>query len=291
METTMNKRDEMTETSMEIQAAVEFIRQAVSDVEPAVGIVLGSGLGALVDEMEIDAAINYAEIPKFPASTVDGHLGRLVLGTLSGVPVAVMQGRVHMYEGYSAKQVVFPTRVLVRLGAESLVITNAAGCLNDRFRAREIMLISDHLNLSGTNPLIGPNDMALGPRFPDMSDAYDLEYRQIAREVAKDANLTLREGVYAGLFGPAYETPAEIRMLRMLGSDAVGMSTVNEVIAARHMGARVIGLSCLSNMAAGISAVPLTHEEVKAAADAIAADLARLVIGIVARIGKSGAAA
>jgi purine-nucleoside phosphorylase len=283
----MMTRREVTEPSMEIQSAVEHIRQAISDVEPVVGIVLGSGLGALVDTMEIDGAVSYSEIPNFPSSTVEGHAGRLVLGTLSGVPVAVMQGRVHLYEGYSARQVVFPTRVLVRLGAERLVITNAAGCLNSKFKVPELMLISDHLNLSGTSPLHGPNDVALGPRFPDMSDAYDLEYRQIAREVAKEKGVVLREGVYAGLLGPAYETPAEIRMLKILGADAVGMSTVSEVIAARHMSARVIGLSCLSNMAAGISEVPLSHEDVKAAADAIQADLTKLVSGIVARIGLS----
>jgi purine-nucleoside phosphorylase len=251
---------------------------------PRVGIVLGSGLGALVDAIEIDGAVAYAEIPGFPSSTVEGHAGRLVLGTLCGVPVAAMQGRVHLYEGYSARAVVFPTRVLVRLGAKSLVITNAAGCLNRKFRAKEIMLISDHLNLTGTNPLLGPNEGWLGPRFPDMSDAYDLAYRQLARDVAKNAGITLREGVYAGLLGPTYETPAEIRMLGVLGADAVGMSTVSEVIAARHMGVRVIGLSCLSNMAAGISEVPLTHEEVKAAADAIQEDLTKLVSGIVERL-------
>lgn len=277
-------KTELTEPSMEIQRAVEFIRTRIADVTPSVGIVLGSGLGAVVDAMKVDAAAPYSEIPGFPTSTVAGHAGRLVLGTLNGVPVAAMQGRVHLYEGYSASQVVFPTRVLVRLGAEKLVITNAAGSVNERFRARELMLISDHLNLSGTSPLLGPNDIGLGPRFPDMSDAYDLEYRQIARQVAKGLGLTLREGVYTGMLGPSYETPAEIRMLKALGADAVGMSTVSEVIAARHMGARVIGLSCLSNMAAGLSDSPLSHDEVKAAADAVQADLTSLIFGVVPRI-------
>ncbi|MCK6552405.1 purine-nucleoside phosphorylase [Myxococcota bacterium] len=267
------------------QRAVDFIRDRVSSVAPRVGIVLGSGLGALVDAIQIAGAISYGEIPGFPPSTVEGHAGRLVLGHLAGVPVAVMQGRVHLYEGYAAREVVFPTRVLVRLGATRLVITNAAGCLNTAFKAREIMMLSDHLNLQGTSALLGKNDDALGPRFPDMTEAYDPEYRRIAREVAEATGVTLREGVYAGLLGPQYETPAEIRMLKAIGADAVGMSTVNEVIAARHMGARVLGLSALSNMAAGISAVPLSHAEVKEAADAMQADLTALISGVVARIG------
>jgi purine-nucleoside phosphorylase len=278
---------ETPDPSMQIQSAVELVRNTISELVPRVGIVLGSGLGALVDALKIEATVAYADIPCFPTSTVDGHAGRLVLGNLAGVPVAVMQGRVHLYEGYSAGQVVFPTRVLVRLGASSLVITNAAGSVNPRFSGKELMLISDHLNLSGANPLLGPNDVALGPRFPDMTDAYDLEYRQIAREVAKEKGITLREGVYAGLLGPSYETPAEVRMLGLLGADAVGMSTVSEVIAARHMGARVVGLSCLSNLGAGLAAGPLTHEEVKAAAIALQNDLTTLVSGIVARLGKA----
>lgn len=270
--------------SQMFQRAVDFIRDRVSTVAPRVGIVLGSGLGALVDAIQVDGAISYGEIPGFPASTVEGHAGRLVLGRLEGVPVAVMQGRVHLYEGYPAREVVFPTRVLVRLGASRLVITNAAGCLNTAFKAREIMMISDHLNLQGTSALCGPNDDALGPRFPDMTDAYDPEYRKIAREVAHAKNVTLREGVYAGLLGPQYETPAEIRMLKAIGADAVGMSTVNEVIAARHMGARVFGLSALSNMAAGLSAMPLSHAEVKESADAMQSDLTALISGVVARL-------
>lgn len=274
-----------TDSSMAVQSAVELIRNLLGGIEPKIGIVLGSGLGMLADAVEIHEAISYADIPRFPTSTVEGHAGRLILGVLEGVPVAVMQGRVHMYEGYAASEVVFPARVLVRLGASNLVITNSAGCLNPKFHDKEIMLISDHLNLTGMNPLVGPNDLALGPRFPDMTDAYDLELRQIAREVAAERAIVLREGIYAGLLGPTYETPAEVRMLRILGADAVGMSTVSEVIAARHMGARVVGLSCLSNMAAGLSATPLSHDEVQAAADAIQGDLTRLVTGIVTRIG------
>lgn len=267
-----------------MQNTIEYIQKNVSSLKPRVGIVLGSGLGGLVDAMKIDGSAPYSEIPGFMSSTVSGHAGRLVLGTLEGVPVAVMQGRVHLYEGYPVSSVVYPARVLVRLGANPLLITNAAGCLNVDFQARELMLISDHLNLTGTNPLLGKNDPDLGVRFPDMSVAYDLELRNLAKQVAAEKKIVLREGVYAGLLGPSYETPAEVRMLKILGADAVGMSTVLETIAVRHMGARVLGFSCLSNMAAGISPHPLTHEEVKEAADAVAADLMALVRGVVVRL-------
>jgi purine-nucleoside phosphorylase len=267
-----------------MKETIEYIQKNVSSLRPKAGLVLGSGLGAFVDAMKIDGSAPYSEIPGFRTSTVSGHAGRLVLGTLEGVPLAVMQGRVHLYEGYPVHDVVYPARVLVRLGANPLLITNAAGCLNLDFRAREIMLITDHLNLTGTNPLLGPNDATLGPRFPDLTTAYDLELRSLAKEIAAEKKIVLREGVYAGLLGPSYETPAEVRMLKTLGADAVGMSTVLETIAARHMGARVLGLSCLSNMAAGISPHPLTHEEVKEAADAVAADLMALMRGFVARL-------
>lgn len=267
-----------------MQQTIDYIQKNVSSLKPKAGIVLGSGLGALVDAMKVDGSAPYSEIPGFRSSTVSGHAGRLVLGTLEGVPVAVMQGRVHLYEGYPVSDVVYPARVLVRLGANPLLITNAAGCLNRDFQAKEIMLLTDHLNLTGTNPLLGPNDASLGVRFPDMTTAYDLELRNIAKSVAAEKKIVLREGVYAGLLGPSYETPAEVRMLKTLGADAVGMSTVLETIAARHMGARVLGLSCLSNMAAGISPHPLTHEEVKEAADAVAADLMALMRGLVARL-------
>lgn len=270
--------------SMRIQTAVDAIKNLEPALSPTVGLVLGSGLGAVVDAMKVARTIPYGEVPGFPQSTVEGHEGELVLGELAGAPVACMRGRVHLYEGYAPQEVVFPTRVLVRLGASSLIVTNAAGAVNPDWNEREIMLITDHLNLTGQNPLLGPNDEALGPRFPDMSDAYDLEYREVAREVAEEQGLQLREGVYAGLLGPSYETPAEVRMLGVLGADAVGMSTVLEVVAARHMGARVLGLSCISNKAAGLADAPLSHDEVKAAADAMQSQVTALVAGATARI-------
>lgn len=271
--------------SLVIEHAVAAIREAVPGAQPRLGIVLGSGLGGLVDGIEVAGTVDYSDIPGFRTSTVEGHAGRMVIGTLEGTPIVAMQGRVHLYEGYPASEVVFPIRVMVRLGAERLIVTNAAGGVNPDFDEKEIMLISDHLNLTGTNPLHGPNDLALGPRFPDMTDPYDGELRRIAREVADEIGFSLREGVYAGLLGPSYETPAEVRMLGRLGADAVGMSTVLEVIAARHMGAQVLGLSCISNKGAGLAAGPLSHEEVKAAGAAVQADFIRLVSAIVARMG------
>jgi purine-nucleoside phosphorylase len=277
-------RDRSVDQSVAIQRSVDFVRNAVPSFMPKVGVVLGSGLGPVVDAMKVVRRFAYGDVPGFPESTVEGHEGELVLGTLEEVPVACMRGRVHLYEGYDPRDVVFPTRVLVRLGASSLVITNAAGGINPEWEDRELMLITDHLNLTGRNPLSGPNDDALGPRFPDMSDAYDPEYRELMLEVAEDLGFPLREGVYAGLLGPSYETPAEIHMLHVLGADAVGMSTVLETIAARHMGARVLGLSCISNKAAGLADQPLTHEEVKAAADAMASQIAALVRGFVKKL-------
>ncbi len=262
-----------------IERGVTAVR-ARSQLVPRVGLVLGSGLGALADALETDVEIPYGEIG-FPVSTVVGHAGRLCLGRLDGVPVAVMRGRIHLYEGHSVEDVVLPVRVLVSLGASSLVITNAAGGIDPSFAVGDLMLIRDHLNLTGTNPLVGPNDASLGPRFPDMSFAYDPRAMESAKGVAKGLGITVREGVYAGLLGPSYETPAEIRMLRTMGADAVGMSTVLEVIAARHLGARVVGISCISNKAAGLSGEPLTHDEVQATADAIQGKLLALMRGIV----------
>lgn len=270
-----------------IDAAVAHIKAAMPGKTPKLGVVLGSGLGGLVDAIEDAVRIPYGEIPRFPQSTVEGHAGQLVIGTLGGVTVAAMQGRVHLYEGYTPQQVVFPVRVLVRLGVEGLIVTNAAGSVNPEYDEREIMLISDHLNLSTVNPLHGPNEAELGPRFPDMSVAYDAEYRAAARAVADKMGLALREGVYVGLLGPSYETPAEVRMLHRLGGDAVGMSTVNEVIAARHMGARVLGISCISNKGAGLSATPLSHDEVKAAGQALQGQVVGLIRGVVEALGAS----
>jgi purine-nucleoside phosphorylase len=251
-----------------------------SALAPKVGVVLGSGLGGFADALDERTAIPFGEIPHFPASTVAGHGGALVLGRCGGVPVAVMKGRVHHYEGYSLQDVVFPVRVLARLGVRTLVVTNAAGGINTLFAPGELMVIEDHLNLIG-NPLLGPNDDALGPRFPDMSEAYDLRLRDVAEAACAAVGVRCHRGVYVGMTGPSYETPAEIRMARVLGADAVGMSTVPEVIAARHMGLRVAGLSCITNMAAGVSDRKLDHREVletgRRVTEALLQVLARIV--------------
>jgi len=244
-----------------LEAAVARIREASPD-EALVGVVLGSGLGALADELEGRVEIPYSEIPDWPLSTAVGHAGVLVLGTLDGVPVVVMRGRAHLYEGMGADRVVFGVRVLGALGIRSLVVTNAAGGVNTDFRPGQVVLISDHVNLQGTSALVGPNDDALGPRFPDMSDAYDPEFRARAREAAARLGLELGEGVYAAWLGPQFETPAEIRFIRAIGGDLVGMSTVQEVIAARHLGVRVLGLSVVTNMAAGVLPEKIDHEAV-----------------------------
>ena len=241
--------------------AARTIRARASD-EVRVGLVLGSGLGAFADELEGAEAIPYSEVPGFARSTVEGHAGRLVLGRVGGVYVAAMQGRFHFYEGYTLEEVTFPVRTLALLGAQSLVLTNAAGGLNNSFEQGSLVLISDHLNLMGTNPLLGPNDPRFGPRFPDMTDVYDREYQEAAVAEAHAMGVDLRRGIYAALTGPSYETPAEIRMLRLLGADAVGMSTVPEAIVARQMGVRVLGISCITNMAAGVLDKPINHEEV-----------------------------
>lgn len=269
-----------------IEGAVDFVRARLPGFRPQLGVVLGSGLGGFAAALKELHAVPYAEIPGFPRSTVEGHSGRLVLAEHRGIPVVVMQGRVHLYEGYSAQAVVFPVRVLVRLGAGQLIVTNAAGSVNPAYDEREVMLISDHLNLTGHNALYGPNDASLGPRFPDMSEAYDRALRATARKVAEGLGLKVQEGVYAGLLGPSYETPAEIRMLGRLGADAVGMSTVNEVIAARHLGAKVLGISAISNKGAGLSKGPLSHEEVKAAGDAMQSALTSLLLGFIEAVGK-----
>ncbi len=242
--------------------AARFIRSRVAPREVRVALVLGSGLGAFADELEGAAAVPYDEIPGFARPTVEGHAGRLVVGRVGGVGVAAMQGRFHFYEGYTLEEVTFPVRVLGLLGAKSLVLTNAAGGLNNSYEQGSLVLISDHLNLMGTNPLLGRNDERLGPRFPDMTEVYDREYQEAAIAEARAMGLELRRGVYAALTGPSYETPAEIRMLRLLGADAVGMSTVPEAIVARQMSLRVLGLSCITNMAAGVLDKPINHEEV-----------------------------
>ncbi|MFN8092111.1 MAG: purine-nucleoside phosphorylase [Vicinamibacteria bacterium] len=235
--------------------------RARTSLRPTVGVVLGSGLGAFADTLTDAVSVPFSEIPHFPASTVAGHGGALVVGRSGGVTVAVMKGRVHFYEGYPLADVVFPVRVLGRLGVRTLVVTNAAGAINPVFAPGELMVIEDHVNLLG-NPLLGSNEEALGPRFPDMSEAYDRKLRDAAEAACGAAGVKCHRGVYVAMTGPSYETPAEIRMARVLGADAVGMSTVPEVIAARHMGVRVVGLSCLTNMAAGILDRKLDHKEV-----------------------------
>jgi purine-nucleoside phosphorylase len=227
-----------------------------------VAVVLGSGLGAFADDLQEAKAIPYEEIPGFARPTVEGHSGRLVLGKVEGVPALAMQGRFHYYEGYSSEEVVFPVRMFGVLGVKALVLTNAAGGINVEFDQGSLMVISDHLNLMGMSPLLGPNDERFGPRFPDMSEVYSREYQEVAVEEAHALGLELRRGIYAALTGPSYETPAEIRMLRTLGADAVGMSTVPEAIVARHMGMKVLGLSCITNMASGLLDQPINHQEV-----------------------------
>ncbi len=248
---------------------------------PEVGIILGSGLGALAEAVTAPVAVPYREIPHFPVPGAAGHAGALVLGRLEGREVAIMRGRCHLYEGYSAQEVTFPVRVLARLGARVLIVTNAAGGLNPAFQAGDLMLISDHINFTGTNPLVGPNDEALGPRFPDLSAAYDPALRAAAERVASAESVPVRTGVYAGVLGPSYETPAEIAMLRGWGADAVGMSTVAEVIAARHAGLRVLGISAITNAAAGPASGPVSHDAVLRAARALEPRFVRLMRRIV----------
>ena len=264
----------------QIQETVTAVRaRAPAEVKaPRVGIILGSGLGSFADRLSGAVSVPYAELPHFPSSSVPGHAGRLVLGTLRGVPVVAMQGRVHGYEGYSQSQVAFPARVLCALGLRALVVTNAAGAINRALRPGDLMAITDHINLSGGSPLYGPNDDRLGPRFPDMSTTYDVGLLARLLECAQATKIDLRSGVYAILSGPSYETPAEIRMLRVLGADAVGMSTVPEVIAAAHMGVKVAGVSCITNLAAGISPKPLSHAEVAETAGRVTETFSRLLI-------------
>lgn len=261
---------------MTLDDAVRRVREQ-SGLEPRVGVVLGSGLGALADELEDRVEIPYSEIPGWPVATAVGHAGRLVLGTLADVPVAVMRGRAHLYEGIGAERVVFGVRVLGRLGIRTLVVTNAAGGINEAFRPGQLVLISDHVNLQGASPLVGPNDDSLGPRFPDLSDAYDPALRARAREAAARLGIEVGEGVYAAWLGPQFETPAEIRFMRAIGGDLAGMSTVQEVIAARHLGVGVLGISVVTNMAAGVLPEKIDHEQVLEIGAAAAGSLTALL--------------
>ncbi|MDU2673888.1 MAG: purine-nucleoside phosphorylase [Clostridium sp.] len=245
----------------QIKASADFILSK-SNYKPEIGLILGSGLGSLADSIENPEFYNYSDIPNFPTSTVEGHAGRLVIGTLGGKQVVAMQGRFHYYEGYSMEKITFPVRVMKLLGVSKLIVTNACGSVNQDFNAGDLMVITDHINFSGSNPLFGHNLDEFGPRFPDMSEAYNLDLRNKVLNVGKELGLDLKQGVYVMFSGPTYETPAEVRMAKIMGGDAVGMSTVPEVIVANHSGIKTVGISCLTNMAAGILDQPLNHEEV-----------------------------
>ena len=244
-----------------INESVEYIK-CKTDIKPEIALILGSGLGAIADEIEKAVKIPYEDIPGYPPSKVQGHAGRLVIGILNGKKVVAMQGRFHFYEGHSIQTVVFPVRVMKLLGAETLIVTNAAGGVNKSFTPGDLMIITDHINAFGTNPLIGENYSELGPRFPDMTYTYHKEYMELTEKLAGQMNIKIQKGVYYAASGPSYETPSEINMIRTLGGDAIGMSTVPEVIVAKHMGMKVLGISCITNMAAGILPQPLSHEEV-----------------------------
>ena len=265
------------------EAAAKFLR-ARAKLRPQIAVVLGSGLGAFADELDGATRIPYARIPHFPHSTAVGHSGQLVVGKLSGVAVAAMQGRVHLYEGYSPAEVVFPVRALARFGIRAVILTNAAGGINTNYDQGALVILRDHINLLGANPLTGANDDRLGPRFPDMSEAYSATLRSTALEEARRLGIAPHEGVYAAVPGPSYETPAEIRYLRTIGADLVGMSTVPEVIAARHMHLRVLGISCVTNMAAGILDKPLNHEEVLETGRRVSGQFIALLRAVIPRI-------
>src|SRR5712664_1880319 len=268
------------------ESAAAFVLSQTA-LRPQIGLVLGSGLGAFADDLTEAVRIPYAHIPTFPRSTAIGHAGQLVIGNTGDVSVAVMQGRVHLYEGYSASEVAFPVRVLGRMGVRAVILTNAAGGINLEYGQGALVMIRDHINLQGQNPLVGANDERLGPRFPDMSYTYAKRYREIALEEAKKLSIPPREGVYAALAGPSYETPAEIRYLRTVGADLVGMSTVPEVIAARHAGIRALGISCVTNAAAGVLDQPLDHNEVLETAERVKSQFIGLLRAVIPQIASS----
>jgi purine-nucleoside phosphorylase len=265
------------------EAAAKAVLQR-SPLRPKIGLVLGSGLGGFADSLAGSTRIPYAEIPAFPRSTAIGHAGQMVIGKAGVVPVAVMQGRVHLYEGYSPQEVAFPMRVFGRMAVRAVILTNAAGGINLNYQQGALVLIRDHINLQGANPLVGPNDDRFGVRFPDMTHAYEKSHRELALEEARKLGMTLHEGVYAALLGPNYETPAEIRYLRTVGADLVGMSTVLEVIAARHMGIKVLAISCVTNMAAGILDQPLSHQEVMETGARVKSSFEALLRAILPRV-------
>ncbi len=273
-----------TELSRAMAGAVDVVR-AKTDFQPDVAVVLGTGLGGLVNEIDVVAEIAYEDLPGFPLSTVESHAGRLLFGDLGGKKVVAMQGRFHRYEGYTMQQIVFPVRVLRGLGAKTLVVSNACGGMHPLWRPGELMLLADHINLLGDGPLVGENDESLGPRFPDMSEPYDSELRDIARNVARDLHIVLREGVYVAVTGPNLETRAEYRFLRGIGADVVGMSTVPEVIAAVHMGMRVLGISIITDACLPDALKPVDIAQIIATAGAAEPDLTRLVTAVLERMG------
>lgn len=268
-----------------INQAADYIRNKLS-IKPLVGLILGSGLGVLADEINNKTVIQYKDIPHFPESTVAGHKGQLVVGTIEGKPVIAMQGRFHYYEGYTMEQVTFPVRVFKQMGIEALILTNAAGGINKSFQPGDLMIITDHINQMGTNPLIGPNQDELGTRFPDMSQVYDLDYIEHATMCAKEMGLHIQKGVYVGNSGPAYETPAEVNMLRIVGGDAVGMSTVPEAMVGKHASLKILGISCISNMAAGVLDQPLSHDEVIATTEIVKEDFLRFIKKVISSLPK-----
>lgn len=274
-----------TQNFVRADVAAKFILTKTK-LRPRIGVVLGSGLGGFANEIAGATRIEYRNIPNFPRSTAIGHAGRMVIGKVTDVPVAVMQGRVHMYEGYSPQEVIFPMRVMARMGIRAVLLTNAAGGINTGFSQGCLVVLRDHINLQGTNPLIGPNDERFGERFPDMTQVYWKPYQAAALEEGKRLGMEIAQGVYAALTGPSYETPAEIRYLRTIGADLIGMSTVLEVIAAAHMGIRVLGISCVTNMAAGILDQPITTEEVMETGERVKADFVALLRAVIPRMNE-----
>jgi purine-nucleoside phosphorylase len=278
------RRDPLSDFTRSQRAAKYILSK--SRLRPRIAVVLGSGLGAFADDLTTPTHIPYEKIPGFPKPTVEGHAGQLAIGKVDGIPAAAMQGRVHLYEGYSVKDVVYPMRVLRQMGIQAAILTNAAGAINLNFVQGALVAIRDHLSLNGVNPLIGPNEDRFGQRFPDMSQPYCPKYREIAIAEGRKLGIDVKEGVYAGLSGPSFETPAEIRYLRTLGADMVGMSTVPEVIVARHMGIRVLGISCVTNMAAGILDQPISHAEVMETGERVRTQFVTLLRRVIPRIAK-----
>jgi len=276
----------MPDDYMQADSSAQFLLSQ-TELRPRVGLILGSGLGGLADELSEAVRIPYAQIPFFPRSTAVGHAGQMVIGNAGRIPLAAMQGRVHLYEGYSPREVAFPIRVFGRMGVRAVILTNAAGGINSEFKQGALVVISDHINLQGQNPLIGKNDDRFGTRYPDMTQAYWKAYREFALDEARKLGLTVYQGVYAAMTGPSFETPAEIRYLRTLGADLVGMSTISEVIAARHMGLKVLAISCVTNMAAGILDQILTHEEVLETGERVKGAFTALLKAVLPRIASA----